>query len=74
MIFKRRLSSALLVLLFGAFASSDRSLDSKFDSDDLQVRSSRPSLINRRTTMKHRRDNKILEFYRSFIPIPRKLS
>lgn len=47
MIFKRRLSSALLVLLCGAFAVSETTSDDfKFDSDDLQVRISRSIWIN----------------------------
>jgi hypothetical protein len=43
MIFKRRFSAALLVLLCGAFVSSE---EFKFDSDDLQVSLPRPRVIN----------------------------
>lgn len=43
MIFKRRFTAALLVLLCGAFVSSE---EFKVDSDDLQVSLTRPTVIN----------------------------
>lgn len=42
MIFKRRFSAALLLLLSATLAAAVSSDDFKFDSDDLQVRFSRP--------------------------------
>jgi hypothetical protein len=43
MIFKRRFSAALLLVVCGAFVSSE---EFKFDGDDLQVSLSRPRMIN----------------------------
>lgn len=42
MIFKRRFSAALLLLFAATLAAAVSSEDFKFDSDDLQVRFSRP--------------------------------
>lgn len=76
MIFKRRISAALVVLLCGVFAATESSDDFKFDSDDLQVRITRPTRIN------YFDDNvptwqlisNPVRFHRSFIRIPQKLS
>lgn len=49
MIFKRRFSATLLVLLCGAFAATVSSDDLQFETDDLQVILSRPAWTNSRS-------------------------